>query len=161
MDKSTAVRRGERAFQRLERTATRQAAEGGTVTDAVAKKVIGMARRGSPSANYALATWYLFGHKGAKIEIKKDISRAVKLLKLAARGGVANALYDLAVCYEIGAGVEKSEYEAFRGYMKAALLGDADATYEVGRLYYHGIGVSKDRALAKAWLDRAHELGHS
>lgn len=34
-------------------------------------------------------------------------------------------------------------------YLRAALAGDAQAIYEIGRCYFYGIGVSKDRRQAK------------
>ncbi len=46
-----------------------------------------------------------------------------------------------------------------RLYLRAALEGETQSLYEVGRCYYYGIGVSRDRAIARVWLDRAESLG--
>ena len=56
--------------------------------------------RGDPRATYALATWYFFGSPFTKI----DWSRAARMLKQAAEGGISDAAYDLAISYEKGAG---------------------------------------------------------
>lgn len=77
------------------------------------------------------------------------------LLREAAGGDHAEAAYDLAVCYEKGTGVAKSEKKAARFYLQAALLGDKQALYEIGRCYWHGLGVKRDRSIAGVWLDQA------
>jgi uncharacterized protein len=74
---------------------------------------------GDPVAAYALVTWYLFGE-----HLPKDWVKAVQLLKVAASSNVPEALYDLAVCYEGGAGTRKSPKKAYECYLRAALWGD-------------------------------------
>lgn len=110
---------------------------------------------GDARATYALATWYLFGSPFTKI----NYARAVKLLRIAAKAGIADAAYDLAVSYEIGKGVRKSLAKAFEHYCMAALFGDAQSHYEVGRMYYYGLGIPRNRNLAKIWFDKAEKLG--
>ena len=110
---------------------------------------------GDARATYALATWYLFG--SAFTPVRKG--EAIRLLKKATNGGVADAAHDLAVAYEKGDGVKKSLKQAFELNMYAALLGDAQSFYEVGRMYFYGIGVSRNRRLAKYWLEKAKKLG--
>jgi TPR repeat protein len=112
-------------------------------------------KEGDARATYALATWYLFGSPFTPV--KK--SEAIRLLKKATEGGVADAAHDLAVAYEKGDGVKKSLNQAFELNMYAALLGDAQSFYEVGRMYHYGIGVSRNRRLAKHWLEKAETLG--
>ena len=111
---------------------------------------------GSPHAAYALATWYLHGKDGI---IPQDYAEAVKLLELAAEAHHPEALYDLGVCYYNGEGVDKNPGRAFELYLQAALHGDEDAVFKVGRSYFYGDGVAEDRRVADIWLDRAHELG--
>ena len=112
-------------------------------------------KEGDGRATYALATWYLFGTKFTP----KDLVYGTELLKRAEREGVADAVHDLAVSYEKGVVVGKSAAKAFVLYVKAALLGDKQSFYEVGRMYYHGIGVRQNRELAEIWLDKAESLG--
>ncbi len=64
----------------------------------------------------------------------------------------------MAVCYEKGTGVKKNEKKAATLYLRAALLGDKQSIYEVGRCYWHGLGVKRDRAIASAWLDQASKF---
>jgi TPR repeat protein len=109
---------------------------------------------GDARATYALATWYLYGRS-----VRKNLRKAIALLREAARSGLPDALFDLAVCYEQGEGVPENQRRAARLYVEAALRGDAQSLYEVGRCYYYGLGVPVDRALARIWLDRARGLG--
>jgi TPR repeat protein len=105
-------------------------------------------------ATYALGTWYLHGRY-----VKKNVMRAIRLIELAAAANVSDALFDLAVSYEKGQGVRRSEKVAARLYLEAALSGDHQAAYEVGRCLYYGIGFLKDRSQARVWFDRARALG--
>jgi len=114
---------------------------------------------GDPRAAYALATWYLHG-----FFYKKSFGKAVKLLRKASRSRIADAAYDLAICYELGAGVKKNLKRAAALYLDSALLFATqpsgqlhmysfdEAAHEVGRCYYYGIGVTKDRRISKTWL---------
>jgi TPR repeat protein len=110
---------------------------------------------GDVRSTYALATWHLFGSPFTKVNLR----RATAMLKRAAEGGSADAAYDLAVSYEKGAGVRKSDARAFELYVQAALMGDVQSHYEVGRMYFWGIGTPRNRTLAEAWFKRAKSLG--
>ena len=109
---------------------------------------------GDPRATYAIATWYLFGGY-----VKKNINRAVLLLKESARKKIPDAMYDLAVCFEDGTGVKRGKKKAFDLYLKAALRNDHQSVEEVARCYWFGIGVNRDRRVARIWYERAKELG--
>lgn len=111
---------------------------------------------GSADASYALATWYLFGKKPY---INPNRREAVRLLRLAATAGNVDAMFDLGVCYERGAGVAANEKRAFDYYLMAAIRGDAKAIFEAARCLFWGVGVAKDRRIARIYLDRAKELG--
>lgn len=110
--------------------------------------------KGNPNAMYALATWYLFG-----VHVKRSFKMAATLLKQCA-DEVAEASYDLAVCYELGRGVKKSLPVALEYYMRSALQGDAQAHFEVGRCFFFGIGTSKNVAAGKLWMKKAESLGY-
>jgi TPR repeat protein len=113
---------------------------------------------GDPRAVYALGTWYLYGKPPV---IERDLTRAVELLKQAAAAGLPDALYDLAVSYEKGETGTPDPVNAFQSYLRAAIRGDDQSVYEVGRCYQHGIGVRSDPSVAAIWFDRAKELGVS
>ena len=102
---------------------------------------------GDPRAQYALATWLLHGQY-----IVQDTKRGAQLLKEAARHGNANAMFDLAVCYETGAGLEKNLEKALSYYRRSAKAGDRQAGAEVGRMMFYGIGTAEDRGGARKWL---------
>ena len=72
----------------------------------------------------------------------------------ASKAGSADASFDLAICYEKGAGIEKNDEKAFKYYVSASTLGDLDSLYEVGRCLYYGIGVEKNRSLATYFFDK-------
>lgn len=110
--------------------------------------------QGDLRATYALATWSLSGNA----VYPKDLRKAVKLLKLAAKADIAAAHFDLAVSYETGQGIKMDEKAAYRHFLAAALNGDSASLAEVGRCHYHGIGVTRDRKVAEVWLRRADAL---
>lgn len=111
--------------------------------------------KGDSNATYALATWYLFGRASI---IEKNLSTAVTLLKKAAKAKHADALHDLAVCYAKGVGVRRSDRKAIECYLQSAVLGDEQSAFEVGRCYWHGIGVKRDRRIANIWLAHADRV---
>ena len=116
----------------------------------------GALSQGDARAAYALGTWYIHGKEPA---LRKNLKEGVRLLRVAAAAGVPDALYDLAVCYQKGAGVVKNELRAVILYLEAGLRGEAGALKEVGRCFYHGYGVARNTKVARVFLDRAAELG--
>lgn len=77
----------------------------------------------------------------------------------AAKGGDAEAQYNLGVCYENGEGVEKNDHEAFKWYSMAADQGFAAAEVAIGSCYAHGRGVKQDDGKAVQWYTKAVEKG--
>ena len=59
-----------------------------------------------------------------------------------------DALSDIAVCYELGNGVQKDKQKAYYYYFLAALNGDLQAKQELSRCLYYGIGIKKDVELS-------------
>lgn len=113
------------------------------------------AQAGDHRAVYALATWYQFGKDSV---VAVDKKKAAKLFKVVAKAGLPEAQFDYAVSLETGAGVAKNESLALTFYLRAALNGDIQANQEVGRMYYYGLGVAKDRSVAAAWLEHYDAL---
>ena len=142
------------AFKKYEE-ALKIARQGKVVTRKVHDLICAAHEEGDARATYAFATWLLFGTR----HCKKDLRTAAVLLKQAAEADIADAAYDLAVSYEGGNGVRKSLKAAFRYYVQAALLGDAQSHYEIGRMYFWGIGTARDRDMAELWLAKAEMLG--
>lgn len=120
-------------------------------TEQVRAKLERASKQGDARAMYAIATWYLHGAHKTKVDLKT----AIRLLRRAANANVSDALFDLAVATETGiGGIEINLRKAFVLYLRAALAGDSEAMSEVGRCYYHGIGVDRDREIARPWLER-------
>jgi TPR repeat protein len=107
--------------------------------------------KGDDRATYALATWYLFGNE----VVDKDEERGVCMLIALHDSLVAEALFDLAVSYDLGRYVQQDDHKAFSFYMKAALLGDSDSCRQVSQFYAEGTVVGHDEALSKAWQMRS------
>ncbi|WP_422506591.1 tetratricopeptide repeat protein [Stenotrophomonas sp. GZD-301] len=99
---------------------------------------------GDYRAHYALGTWYLYGR-----HVKKNLKKAVALFKQAAANDVAEAAYDLAVCYEDGEGVRKDLAKAAALYLRAWRCGDVSSAAQLRRMFYWGIGVKANRAIAE------------
>lgn len=110
---------------------------------------------GDARATYALATWYLFGQAPV---VERDRAKAARMLEVAAAAGIPDALHDVAVSYEKGDLYAQDLVRAFQSYLAAALRGDQQSVYEVGRCYFYGIGVSEDQIVGDIWLKRAAEL---
>ncbi len=139
---------------RLYNKAMRQAADENADLNSVFQLLSKAQQQGHSGATYALATWYLHGKF-----VEQHFGKACQLLQQAADANVADACFDLAICYEQGKGVRISLKDAFFNYTKASLLGDRQAIYEVGRCYYYGIGTGKNTNLAELWLDMAEHYG--
>ncbi len=110
----------------------------------------------NPQAMYALGTWYLYGKPPV---IRKDMARGIELLKRAAAADVADASYELAICYETGETGRIDRRNAFKCYLSAAIRGHKQAVFEVSRCLFWGLGVSRSVVQSKIWLKRAEEIG--
>jgi uncharacterized protein len=109
---------------------------------------------GDSRATYALGTWYLHG-----FFLQRDVKRGVALIAQAADAAVADAAFDLAVCYELGTGRRISHNKALCYYMRAFLLGYAPAAEEIERLLYWGDETVRNRPLSREFK-KANEPGH-
>lgn len=66
----------------------------------------------------------------------------------------------LAYRFYNGEGTPVDQAKAFRLYLKAAEMGNAEAQFIVGGLYYKGIGTDVNQRQAFKWLLRAEQQGH-
>lgn len=110
----------------------------------IAKLLQAAHERGDRRATYAIGTWYFHGRL-----FDQDERKGFLMMLEAADDFVADACFDVAISYEIGRGVRKNLKKAAVYYLRAMMLGEKQSISEVGRLLYWGIGVAKDRALAK------------
>jgi hypothetical protein len=84
---------------------------------------------------------------------------AVALWLPLAEQGVPAAQFNLAVMYEQGLGVPKSDVEAARWFRAAAERGDVGAQLKIGSLYEQGAGVARDLDSAGFWYGEAAKGG--
>lgn len=111
---------------------------------------------GDPRAAYAVGTWYLHGAYG----LPKHLEAAWPLLRRAAAGGVAEAMYDLGVAYERGSLGRPNRRQAFRWFELAAALGDLRSRRLVASWRLHGYGTRRDDAAALAAYRALAAEGH-
>lgn len=86
---------------------------------------------------------------------------AVKLFRLAANNGHADARYALGSMYTYGEGVPSDNQEAVKWYRLAAGQGHRDAQYTLGLIYGSGQqGLPQDHQKAVKWYHLAAVQGH-
>src|SRR6266576_1208983 len=85
------------------------------------------ANKGDAKAQYELGRAFFSGTLG----VAKDEAEAVKWFRKAAEQNVADAQYNLGVCYDNGEGVTKDEVEAYKWWLLAAGQGNDDAKYNM------------------------------
>ncbi|MBY0544294.1 MAG: sel1 repeat family protein, partial [Gammaproteobacteria bacterium] len=95
----------------------------------------------------------------SKIEITKNLEKAVEWLIKAADNGDRAAQFDLGKKYEEGCGVEKSEEKAMEWLAKVA-ENYPEAQFYLGVKYQEGRGVKKNEAKAFELLNHAANKGH-
>ena len=91
----------------------------------------------------------------------KNYTEAVRLYRIAAEQGYADAQNYLGYCCERGLGVEKDPKEAVKWYRKAAEQGQVNAQYNLGICYEYEKGVAKDPTEAVKWYRKAAEQGYA
>ena len=112
------------------------------------------ASQGISASQYQLALVYISATSG-----KRDLSKAVRWLRLATESGFSPAQFMLGWCYEQGWGVIANQAEAVNLYSQAASKGFPEAKQQLGELYLAGKGVPRDHDQARQLFDEAHALG--
>ena len=85
---------------------------------------------------------------------------SVDSIRNKAEAGDATSQYNLGICYQNGAGVEKDPGEAAKWFRKAADQGMAPAEFNLGVDYLNGRGVEKIPDEAIKWFRKAAEQGY-
>ena len=98
-------------------------------------------RAGDPLAEYAMATWYLFGQE--ELRVRKSASRALPLLRRAART-LNRAMYELAVCQLSAEGTPYNPRSAIRLLERASDLGCIAALRALAECLESGTGIRRD-----------------
>lgn len=90
-------------------------------------------------------------------EEKSDLPSELALSEIAkgAERGDPVMQYNLAIKYQEGDGIEKSQEKASYWYLKAAGQGLPQAQTKIGARYWQGLGVGMDRVAAVHWFEMA------
>lgn len=80
-----------------------------------------------------------------------DMKKAIKWYEKAAQQQHSDAIYELAVIYQLGNGVEKDPVKAVQLFKIAAELNHSGAQFGLGTLYDNGEGVTEDTMTAIFW----------
>jgi uncharacterized protein len=90
-----------------------------------------------------------------------DYASAVRLFRLLAEQGNAQAQNALGAMYYNGKGVAKDFKEAVNWYRLAAAQGNISAQVNLGSMYYEGEGVAENFIRAHMWLSIAAAKGNA
>lgn len=102
-------------------------------------------------AAHEVALLYEYGHNETEI----DVFAAAKWFERAATSGHTEAMAELALCYELGCGVEQSDEHALDWYMQAAEKGHLTAKFSVGEIFEEARGVPQSDEEACLWYYKA------
>lgn len=115
------------------------------------------AKQGDRHAQCCVGILYAYG-----IGVAQNDELAVHWYQFAARGGSAQAQYNLGYSYEIGRSpLEQSTREANRWYRRAAMRDFSMAQHNLGLNYFHGRELPQNQSLAVRWYARAAEQGYA
>ena len=121
------------------------------------KKLLPLADKGNPEAQFAVGRMYSWGHG-----VKKNNVEAVFWFRMASRQGHKDAQALLAKLYIDGkGGVPQDFVLAAKWYAEAARQGHVGAQFGLGQLYAEGRGVRRDYVAAHMWFNLAASSGHS
>ncbi|MDD5273684.1 MAG: hypothetical protein PHU14_13305 [Methylovulum sp.] len=97
----------------------------------------------------------------SKIETESEFeARRIRLLQIASEAGYVPAIYELAVCYDVGDFVNKDNFKASGLYKKAAEGGNSKAKLYHGlNLFYGSNGLNRDQKLGLDYIKQAATEG--
>lgn len=137
-------------------------------TEVIMKK----AESGDAAAQNTVGVWYYMG-KGT---VQKDYSKAIKWWALSAKQDNASAIGNMAMCYQLGRGVEKDSVLAITLYEKAIKKGNAGIIPQHEEIvkntgsafsstllyecYSKGIGVKRNAKKANEYQEKIAEAGN-
>jgi TPR repeat protein len=87
------------------------------------------------------------------------MNEVIRMWRLAADQGHANAQANLGTMYAKGQGVKQDHVEAVSLYQKSADQGHADAQFNLGCMYMNGHGVKQDHGEAARWFRKSADQG--
>jgi len=122
--------------------------------------VLGWLMNGGETRAQALGNLGCFYHSQDDeegVDIKPRHQRSIQCLTQAVHQGNVQVAFSLWNIYQTGWSVQKDEYKAFLWLRQAALLGAAEAQYELAVVYEHGISsrVVPDAKKAAKWYRKS------
>jgi TPR repeat protein len=104
-------------------------------------------------------THWLGGHRGS---CKDSAAAHFARTRDEAEAGDPSSQYFLGLIYAYGAlaNVEHNDAEAVRWFRAAAVAGERNAQFNLGKCYAEGRGIAKDEAQAACWYRFAADNGH-
>lgn len=96
---------------------------------------------------------------GLRFDVSQDEASAFAWYLRAARSGLAQAEFNVAVMLDSGRGVARDSRRASIWYAAAAAQGHGRAAFDLGLLYAQGDGVPRNPALSAAWYKSAASRG--
>jgi len=90
-------------------------------------------------------------HEQGQHEVDVDVVAAAVWFERGAVQGNVDAMFELGLCYELGAGVDCNDEHALDWYTQAAKLGHVTAAFSVGEIFEEGRGVPQSDAEACLW----------
>ena len=117
-------------------------------------------RQDNCKAHYNLGNCYKYNKGIEKHDINLKI--AFKLYNRAIEQGCKceDTVYEYALCYELGEGVEQDMVKAFTLFKQSAELDYAIACYKLSECYKFGRGTSIDYKKSSKWFMKAIKLGY-
>lgn len=112
--------------------------------------LIQKANAGEPQAQYEAGMRYFLGQG-----FEADTNKSVYWLEKAAAQNYTDALYNLAIFYNNGWGVNWNPFKAFSLFLKAAEKGMPQAQYAVGLMYTENLLMPRSLKEAYIWIDKA------
>ena len=109
------------------------------------------AEAGYPEAQFQL------GCSIIEMKYNKPIEEGLMWMNKAAEQNHIFAINNLAMCYQMGEGVNVDYAKALSLLEKAASLGDMMAYYNIGQVYIFGLGVQKDVLKGLTFMQKAAE----
>ena len=90
-----------------------------------------------------------------------NYEKALPLLNNAAKQKNSMANVVLGLMYKNGKGVKQNPKEAYKYFLKAAQLNDADGQFNLANMYEFGLGIDKDEKEAKNWYQQSATQGYA
>ena len=116
------------------------------------------AETGDANSQFMLGTLYYFGYG-----LEKNESEAIAWFRKSDAQGNTQAtemLNFIKICNEIKAKANNLESIVIEKIKNEAAKGNKEAQYNLGGMYYYGLGLEKDYAEAFKWYQKAAKKGH-